>query len=232
MKRFWTEAKPVETPDGWGVHLDGRPVRTPARRDCLVPTRAMADRIAAEWDAQDGEIAPLTMPMTRAAATCLDRVAPEMQAVAEIVASYGGTDLLCYRAAHPEELVLRQRAGWDPVLDWAGQALDAPLAVGEGIVHVGQPPQSMARLAGHVARLDAWELTALSEMVTISGSLIIGLAVGQRHLDPLQAWRLSRIDEQWNIDQWGEDEDEARLTAQRRTDFLHAAALWRLLDDR
>lgn len=232
MKRFWTEARPVEAPDGWSVELDGKPVRTPARRTCVLPSLPMAERVAAEWNAQDGDIAPLSMPMTRAAATCLDRVAPEQHAVCEIIAGYGGTDLVCYRAAHPDALVARQREGWDQILDWARDALDVPLNVGAGVMHIAQPPQSMARLAGHVARLDAWELTALSELVTISGSLVLGLAVGHRHLDPEDAWVRSQIDEQWNIDQWGEDADAAEKAARRKADFLHAAEVWRLLDER
>lgn len=232
MKRFWKEVRVAEREDGFSVLLDGRPVRTPARHDCILPTRPMAERVATEWNAQEGQVSPLSMPMTRAAATCLDRVAPELNAVHVMIAEYGGTDLLCYRADCPEGLVARQAEGWNPLLEWAAQDLEAPLNVGAGVMHVAQPTKSLVALAGAVARHNAWEMTALSELVTISGSLVLGLAVGRGHLAADDAWALSRIDEKWNIDEWGEDEEEAGQTARRRADFLHAAQVWQLLKDR
>ncbi|MEM9060750.1 MAG: ATP12 family protein [Pseudomonadota bacterium] len=231
MKRFWKEAlvAPAEDADGWTILLDGRTVKTPAKRDVVVPKQAMADGIAAEWDAQEGEIAPMTMPLTRAAATCLDRVAPEQDVVAEMIAAYGETDLLCYRAEHPEGLVLRQTQGWDPVLDWARRDLAAPLKTASGIIHVAQDREALDGLAAEVHRQDAWALTCLSEMVTISGSLVLGLAVRRGALDAAEAWTLSRIDEQWNIDEWGKDEEAARQAEIRRGDFIRAADLLKLL---
>jgi len=230
MKRFWTRAEVAAAAGGWTVALDGRPVRTPARAACIVPRRALADAIAAEWAAQEDEVRPLTMPMTRAAATCLDRVVPHLPEVQENVAGYGGTDLLCYRADGPAALVVRQETGWNPVLTWAGEALGAPLATGTGVMHIAQPAGALVALAGHVAALDPWRLTALSEMTTLSGSLVLGLAVGHGRLDAEAAWELSRIDEQWNIEQWGEDAEAAALEAAKRADFLNAARLWALLD--
>jgi chaperone required for assembly of F1-ATPase len=229
MKRFWKHARSEQVEGGWLVRLDSRPVRTPARRLCVVPLAAMADGIAAEWDAQGERIDPLSMPLTRAASTCLDRVMPELDAVRRNVASYGGTDLLCYRAPQPPELVARQARGWDPVLDWAAEALGARLLVGEGVMHVAQPPEAVARLAAEVEALDAWELTALSELTTLSGSLVLALAVCHGRLVPAEAWRLSRIDEQWNIEEWGEDAEAAAQTARRETDFIAAGKLLRLL---
>lgn len=229
MKRFWQQARAEQTGDGWVVLLDERRVKTPARRDIVLPVRALAEGIAAEWDAQEGEVRPLSMPMTRAAATCLDRVAPEFEAVADMIAAYGETDLLCYRATHPEGLVRRQNEGWDPVLDWLRETHGVDLIIGGGVMHVPQDPEAVAALAAMVRAQDAWALTALSEMVTISGSLVLGLAVRQGTLDAEDAWRLSQIDEQWNIDEWGEDADAAELARTRQTDFLRAAELLKTL---
>lgn len=230
MKRFWTSADSVEVPEGWAVHLDGRPVKTPARREVVVPVPQMADRIAAEWDAQEGAVNPLTMPMTRFAATCLDRVAPEQAVVAANIASYGETDLLCYRADRPIALIQRQAAEWDPVLDWADQAFGARLRVGAGVMHVAQAPEAVAALAACVATEQAWALTALAELTTLSGSLVLALGVRHGHLGADRAWHLSRIDEQWNIDEWGEDHEAAQQAARKRADFLHAAEVLALLD--
>lgn len=229
MKRFWQTTSTEETEGGWAVLLDGRRVKTPAKRDIVLPVKALAEEVAAEWDAQEGEVAPLSMPLTRAAATCLDRVAPEFNAVAKMISEYGETDLLCYRATHPEGLVRRQTEGWDPVLAWLREAHGVHLAIAAGVMHVKQDPDSVARLAAMVQEQDAWALTALSEMVTISGSLVLGLSVRQGSLNAEDAWRLSRIDEQWNIDEWGEDADAAELAQTRQADFLRAAGLLKTL---
>jgi chaperone required for assembly of F1-ATPase len=229
VKRFWKTARVERVEGGWLVRLDSRPVRTPARRLCVVPLAAMADGIAAEWNAQRERIDPLSMPLTRAASTCLDRVMPDLEAVRRNVAGYGGTDLLCYRAPEPAELAARQARGWDPVLVWAAEALGARLIVGEGVMHVAQPPHAVARLGAEVDALDPWELTALSELTTLTGSLVLALAVCHGRLDAEAAWRLSRIDEEWNIEEWGEDAEAAEQTARRRAEFIAAAKLLRLL---
>lgn len=225
MKRFWKTVTTEETPDGWRVLLDGRPVSTPAKRPCLVPNAALAADIAREWDTQEGEIRPLQMPMTRTAATCLDRVAPNLDEVRQIVAGYGGTDLLCYRAEHPVALADRQAHGWDPLLDWAAEVLGARLTTGTGVMHVAQPAAALALLGAEVARADPWQLTALAELTQLSGSLVLALAVHHGRLESAEAWALSRIDEQWNIEEWGDDADAASLAARREADFHHAAAV-------
>lgn len=229
MKRFWKEARVDHVEGGWLVRLDERPVRTPARRLCVVPVAGMAEGIAAEWNAQNDRIDPLSMPLTRAASTCLDRVIPELDSVRRTVAGYGGTDLLCYRAPEPAELAERQTRDWDPLLDWAREAFGAQLAIGEGVMHVAQPPETVERLADEVRALDPWELTAVTELTTLSGSLVIALAVLHGRVAADEAWMLSRIDEQWNIEQWGEDAEAALQTARRKADFLAAARLLRLL---
>ncbi|MHA1109295.1 MAG: ATP12 family chaperone protein, partial [Alphaproteobacteria bacterium] len=218
MKRFWKSVETQATDGGWRVLLDSRPVNTPARRPCVVPVEAMASEIAREWDAQEGEVVALSMPMTRTAATCLDRVAPEIAAVAESVATYGAADLTCYRAGHPAGLVTRQKLGWDPLLAWSSEALDAPLSAHPGVIHVSQPAAAIEALAARVRRLDAWALTAVADLTTISGSLLIALAVLERRLEAPQAWRLARIDEDWNVEEWGEDADAAALAARREAD--------------
>lgn len=229
MKRFWKEARTEQVENGWLIRLDGRPVRTPARRLCIVPVAGMADGIAAEWNAQGPRVDPFSMPLTRAASTCLDRVMPEIETVRRNIAAYGGTDLLCYRAPGPAELIRRQEEGWDPLLAWTADRLGARLVVGEGVMHIAQPEDAIERLATHVRTFDAWELTGLSELTTLSGSLIIALAILHGHLLPEDGWALSRLDEQWNIDQWGEDAEASLQAARREADFLAAARQLRLL---
>jgi len=227
MKRFWKEARAVELEQGFGVVLDARPLRTPAKAPIVVPTRAMAEAMAAEWDAQGPEVKPATMPVTRAANSTIDRVIAARAAVAASLAAFGGSDLLCYRAPFPPELAAGQAAAWDPLLDWAAARFGARLGVAVGVMHVPQSDAALAALARAVEAHDAWELTALYDLVTISGSLVLGLAVSEGRLTAPEAWRASRIDEDWNIREWGEDEEAAATSRLREADFLAAA---RLLD--
>lgn len=221
-KRFWKEATVTEQDGGFGVALDGRPVRTPAKAPLVVPGRSMAGEIAAEWDAQQGEIDPNTMPFTRSANAAIDKVRVQHSEVADMIADYGDSDLLCYRADAPGELVARQAAAWDPLLDWAAQELNARLIVAQGVMHLPQPADAIARLRGEVHKLDAFRLTAFHDLVSLSGSLIIGFASARGHLDAQEAWELSRIDEAWQIEQWGEDEEAAAQAGIKRQAFLHA----------
>lgn len=220
MKRFWTETAVTEADEGFGVALDGKPISTPAKQPVLMPSRAMADAFAAEWEAVEGEVRPDAMPVTKAVNATLDRVIGMEQEVAEAITAYGETDLLCYRAPHPPELAARQTAAWDPLLDWAREAYGAQLFLAEGVMHIAQPENALRRLAAEVTAHDAWALTGLYALVTLSGSLVIGLAVRDGRMDAEAAWETSRVDEQWNIDQWGEDADAARLADARRTEFL------------
>ncbi|WP_103334371.1 ATP12 family chaperone protein [Pseudotabrizicola formosa] len=221
-KRFWaaTAAEPCD--GGFTVRLDARPVKTPAKQPLVLPTLAMAQAIAAEWDQQQGLIRPDTMPLTRAANSALDKVAPHPGGVVDEIANYGSTDLLCYRATAPQPLIDRQAAGWDPELDWARTALGAPLAVTQGVIPVPQPEPSLARLRAHVAALGPFQLAALHDLVAISGSLILGLAVTQGRLTGDQAFALSRIDETWQNELWGTDEEAAAMEVLRRDALLNA----------
>ncbi len=222
-KRFWKEATVSEDSDGFSVRLDGRPVRTPLKTLLTLPTRDMADAVAAEWDAQDKEIDPLSMPVTRSANAALDKVTAQHAEVAAMLAAYAETDLLCHRADSPVELVEQQNKGWGPVLDWAAKRYDAPLQVVSGILPARHSEDSLARYRAEVARFRPFSLTALHDLVTLSGSLVLGLYAASGDADADTVWRLSRIDEDWQISQWGEDEEATEHAEIKRAAFLHAA---------
>ncbi len=219
---FWTAAEAVAEADGWSVRLDGRAVRTPARATLRLPSQALAAAVAAEWAAQGGEVDPGTMPLTRLANSALDKVAPQRAEVAEVVALYGASDLLCYRAAGPAGLVARQAAGWDPLLDWAAETLSARLTVTTGVIPVAQPPQALAALTAAVAARGPFALAALHDLVAISGSLVLGLAVQAGRLGAAGAFALSRIDEDWQTDHWGADDEAAESAARKAADMAAA----------
>ncbi|MEZ5753927.1 MAG: ATP12 family protein [Paracoccaceae bacterium] len=227
-KRFWTEARAEDCEGGFTVRLDGRGVKTPAKVPLVVPTRAMAQAIAAEWDAQVGEVKPETMPVTRAANSAIDKIVPQRVEVVEIVAAYGASDLLCYRATGPEALIARQAEGWDGVLDWVAGAMGARLVVTQGVIPVAQPAEAVAALRAQVAGLTAFQLAAFHDLVAISGSLVLALAVIHGRLSPDAAWRLSRIDESWQVEQWGEDEEAAAMEAGKRVAFGEASRFFSL----
>ncbi|MFO7771254.1 MAG: ATP12 family protein [Roseovarius gahaiensis] len=227
-KRFWKTAKVAETEQGFTVHLDGRTVKTPAKAPLVVPTRAMADAIAKEWDAQDGDIAPYTMPVTRAANAAIDKVTHQHAEVAQMIAGYGDTDLICYRADSPAELVARQAEAWDPLLDWAADILDARLKPVTGIMYSPQDPKALAALAQRVHQMDAYSLTAFHDLVGMSGSLIIGFAALHDLHDIQALWRLSRIDEIWQAELWGVDEEAQEQAAKKESEFLAAKIFYDL----
>jgi chaperone required for assembly of F1-ATPase len=221
-KRFWKTATAEAVEGGFTVRLDGRPVKTPAKAPLVLPTLAMAQAIAAEWDAQQGVIRPESMPVSRAAHSAIDKIAPQRAEVQALISAYGGTDLLCYRATDPEALVALESSGWDPLLAWAETALHAPLCVTRGISPVAQPAASLARLEAQVAALSDFELAGFHDLVAISGSLVLALAVFHGRIDAETAWRLSRIDEEWEIGLWGEDDEATKTAARRHAAFLAA----------
>ncbi len=228
-RRFWTRAEIAPADGGWAVLLDGRPLRTPARAALSAPTRAAAEACAAEWAAQGDTVEPDAMPITRALNSAVDRVRPMRAAVVAEVAGYGAADLLCYRAPSPAALVARQAAAWDPWLDWARARHGAALVCAAGVVHVEQPPASLARLQAAVNAYEPAPLTALHELVALSGSLVLGLAVAEGALPAAQGWALSRLDEAWQAEQWGEDAEAAEAAARKGADFAAAARLMELL---
>lgn len=228
-RRFWTGVAVEETPGGHAIRLDARPLMTPAKRPLVVPTRALAEAVAAEWAQVEGTVDPRRMPVTRSANAAIDKVAPQFREVAELIAAYGGSDLVCYRAEGPEALVARQEAGWGPVLDWAAERYGARLAVTHGVVPVAQPNAALDRLGAVVGAMSPFELTALHDLVSLSGSLLIGLMATEAGSDPALLWPLSRIDEDWQAELWGADEEAVAMAEAKRRDFLHAHRFWTLL---
>lgn len=222
QKRFWTEATVAETADGFAIELDGRRVKTPAKAALVLPTLAMAETIAAEWRAQEQKIYPQTMPFLRSANAAIDKVRHQHAEVAGLLAAYGDSDLLCYRADSPASLVARQAEQWDPALDWAEEVLGVRLEQQAGVVHRPQAPADLARLTEKVHELTAFRLAAFHDLVSLSGSLILGFAAALDWKDAETVWKLSRLDEIWQEEQWGAD-DEAQASAEtKRQAFLHA----------
>lgn len=221
-KRFWKATTTEPCDGGFALRLDARPVKTPAKAAFVVPTLAMAQACAAEWDAQQGVIKPETMPMTRYANSAIDKVAQQRAEVADLVAAYGATDLLCYRATGPAALIARQAQEWEPLLQWAARDLQAALLVTAGVSPIDQPSESLARLHAQVAALTPFRLAAFHDLVAITGSLILGFGLAQGRLSPDQAFDLSRIDEHWQAELWGIDEDAAALEAHKRLGLAQA----------
>lgn len=222
-KRFWKEATAEPCDGGFTVRLDGRAVKTPAKAAFVMPTMAMARSAAAEWDAQHGAVDPETMPVTRAVNSAIDKLALQFDEVVGLLAAYGASDLLCYRATGPAPLVARQAAAWDPLLQWAAQELGAPLNATAGIVHIAQPPESLERLHELTAGFDCFRLAAFHDLVAISGSLILGFAVVRGRISAAEAFDLSRIDEAWQAEIWGVDDEAAALEVSKRQAYLAAA---------
>lgn len=229
MKRFWKNVETVAVEAGFDVHLDGRPVRTPGRAPLTLPASALAEAVAAEWRAVEETIDPRAMPLTGLANAAIDRVASDPALFAAGLTKYAESDLLCYRAEHPLELQLRQQASWDPLLQWAEGRYDAPLSPTTGIVHLAQPPASLAALHDSVASRSAFELAALSPLVTITGSLIAALALLERAQAAEDVWSAVNLDEDWQVEHWGEDELARQARATRRADFDAAVRFLSLL---
>jgi chaperone required for assembly of F1-ATPase len=230
VKRFWKDVSAVREGAGWGIELDGRPVRTPARAAMVVPTQALAEAIAAEWQGVADQIDPRAMPLTGIANAAIDRIAPERQVFAEGLARYAEADLACYRAEGPRPLLELQVQEWDKLLAWARRRYDVDFATTSGLVHVDQPPATVERLSHAVAALDPFRLAGLSPLVTIGGSLVAALAVLEKAISPDEAWRAVSIDERWQLEQWGGDSDAEAALEKRRRDFVAAARFLELLD--
>ncbi len=222
-KRFWEQAEVSAVEGGFTVTLDGRAIKTPAKAALVVPTRALAEIIAQEWRDQPKVIDPNLMPATRAANSAIDKVMGQRNAVAKLVSAYGDSDLVCYRAERPQDLIDREAQAWDPILDWAAHRYGHRPVAHTGVMHAPQSPALLASLEADVARLSVFELTALHDLVAFSGSLLIGLAVTDRFDTPEVLWTASRVDEDWQIETWGDDEEAQALTAGRRRAFLDAA---------
>ena len=229
MKRFWTTAEAVADDSGWGVQLDGWPVRTPSKALLSVPTEALGCAIVEEWNSAEDDVNPRAMPLTGLANAAIDRIAPDAAAFAAGLAKYAEGDLACYRAEGPRPLVERQEQAWDALLGWARRRYDVDFATTAGIVHVPQPRATVDLLAHATAALDPFRLAGLSPLVTIGGSLIAALAVVEGALTPEQAWEAVSVDEHWQLEQWGSDSEAELALDNRRRDFMAAARLLDLL---
>jgi chaperone required for assembly of F1-ATPase len=229
-KRFYERAGVEERAGRFVLLLDGKPARTPARHLLAVPSRALAEAVAAEWAAQGERIDPATMPLTRLVHVAIDRVASHAAAAVDEIVKYAGSDLLFYRAAEPAGLVAAQAAHWDPVLAWAEQALHVRFIRSEGVRHVTQPEAALAAVRAEVARFaPPFALAALLSLTNLSGSALLALGLARGLLDVDSAWAVAHVDEDWNIRRWGEDALAARLRAARLAEFQAAARLLELL---
>ena len=226
QKRFWKEARAEKVGEGWTVTLDGRRVKTPGKAALILPTEPMARAVAAEWDAQQDVVDPLSMPFTRSANAAIDKVATQRVEVADMLAAYGDADLLCYRADAPEELVTRQAATWDPYLDWAADSLGARLQPRVGLMHESQDPAALKTLSDHTHRLSDFQLAAFHDLVSLTGSLILGFAAARDMTGLPEIWAASRLDEIWQAEQWGVDEEAEATQKAKETSFLHAKAVF------
>ena len=223
-RRFYGAATIDESDGGFRVLLDGRPARTPARNTLTAPTHALAQAIAAEWQAQAETIDPATMPLTRLANSILDGVAAAPEPVAAEIEKYLGSDLLFYRAEGPQGLLERQAQHWDPILDWARETLDARFVLAQGVVYTAQPQAALAKACAIIPR-DPWRLGAIHSITTLTGSALIALAMLEGVLTTEDAWQAAHVDEDWNMDQWGRDEIALARRARRLAEFEAAATV-------
>ena len=229
MKRFYKTVSVEPVAGGHAIRLDGRAVKTPKRAELTLPTAALALAIAAEWDAQTGDIDPRAMPLTGLANAAIDHVASDPGAFVAMLAAYGETDLLCYRADTPSELVGHQAESWDPLIDWAQQRYDVEFEIVHGVMHCPQPPETVARLTAAIHGYGAFQLAALQPLVTIAGSLVIALALAEGEIDARAAFDIAHLDELWQVERWGEDDLAARLREAHARDFKAAARFLALL---
>ncbi|MGJ8536256.1 MAG: ATP12 family chaperone protein [Parasphingopyxis sp.] len=230
MKRFYDKADAVRTSDGWAVALDERTVRTPGRKPLAMASRKLADAIAAEWAGQEERIDPAAMPLTGLANAAIDRVTPAQADFAAELAEYGETDLLCYRADSPAELVANQCAAWDPLLEWAARRFDIAFETTTGIVHRPQPEATVAQLRAATEAYGPFHLAGLSPVVRIGGSLVAALALAENAFDEDTVWAATRIDEDWQADKWGEDQVAIEARDARRREFSAGMRFLRLLE--
>ena len=225
IKRFYKQSGVEPTSGGFGIILDGKPVKTPLGMRLEVPAAALAQAIAAEWDAQDKDVKPASMPLTQLASTALDRVGPERAAISAQLMNYAATDLLCYRADFPPALVERQARDWQPLMDWLRDHVGSELIVTEGIIAVEQPTAAFQALSRYMDGLDVWHLTAAQSACAATGSLVLALALAADRIDGETAYLLSQLDETYQAEQWGEDYEAADRRAALKADILAAASL-------
>lgn len=221
-KRFWKEVSVGARETGFTVLLDGREIKTPAKSPVLIPSKPLAAAVAVEWDAVEGKIDPADMPMTRRVNAAIDKVAPQRAAIAAMLASYGESDLLCYRANFPEQLVARQAKVWGYYLDGARQKYGVELGVTSGVMPLAQDREAVAVLGREINDLGTFQLTGFHDLVTHSGSLVLGLAAIAEKADISAIWQAACLDEIWQAEQWGADEEATETLALKQLDFSQA----------
>jgi chaperone required for assembly of F1-ATPase len=219
MKRFYKTAAAVPDGDGFAIMLDGKAVRTPGGRHLRVPFLPLAEAIAAEWQAQGDEIRADGIPLTQLASTALDRVGPEREMILDQLMAYAGSDLLCYRAEGPDDLVERQRRLWQPLLDWMYGHWGVALTVTAGVIPISQPEAALTALRDHLDRYDVWSLTALQSAVAAMGSLVLGVALVEGKMSPEEAFAASQLDETYQNELWGEDAEAMKFRDSLRNDI-------------
>lgn len=228
--KFYKEAFVEKTEEGFAIRLDGRAAKTPARKALALPTTALAEAVAAEWNTQDEAIEPAAMPLTQLAMSVIDLAEMDRPQWTEEVLNFLRSDLLCYRAEAPAALVERQAAAWDPLLHWAREALGAPLCVTGGIVAIEQPLEAIERAARRLDEMTDWTLAGLVNATQVSGSGVIGLALAANAFPSRDLFRAARLDEQFQAERWGMDVEAAEREARLEAAFLAAGRWLRLLE--
>jgi chaperone required for assembly of F1-ATPase len=224
-KRFYKEAAHAAVDGGYAIHLDGRPVKTPGKALLVLPCEALGAAVAAEWAAQDKEINPAAMPLTRIANSALDAVSVRFSEVADDVTKFAGNDALCYRADDPESLVETQRRLWDPVVDWAGTLLCGRFVLIEGLIHAPQPETLLAAYRARIETETPLRLAALHTVTSLTGSALLALALKEGRLDADSVWTAAHVEEDFNIERWGEDAEAKQIRAYKRKEFDAAALI-------
>ena len=228
MKRFYKKVTAEEEGGTYSVRLDGRVIKTPAKVHLHLPTHALAVAIAEEWDAQVTDIDPTAMPLMQAAATAIDRVTPQRDKVIEEIVAYGGTDLVCYRATHPQNLVERQNAAWDPMLEWIEARHRVSLKTCQGIMHIQQPEEALARMRDVVAVQSDMTLAPLYNITSLCGSLVIALAVLDGHITAEEAFEISELDETHVMEFWGSDAEAVKRRTKNKESLAASARFLKL----
>lgn len=226
-KRFWKEATVVQSDDGYKVTLDGHPVRTPSKSALIVRYHSIAEQIAAEWMAQEEEVDPATMPATRMVNSVIDKVSLNADAIVEMLSEYAGTDLLCYRATTPQSLIADQARLWDPLLQWSADAMSAPFNVTSGVMYTSQDDSSVDVYRRQLMALNHYQLAGVHDLISISGSIVISMALISNHISLDDAWIAATVDEAWQEKQWGADEEARDALLKKRGDFEFAFNFWK-----
>jgi chaperone required for assembly of F1-ATPase len=202
-----------------GIELDGRSVKTPMKAKLVLPSRALAEAVAAEWNTQEEFINPALMPLTKLANTAIDRAGGERKFVAGQVVEFSGSDMVCYRADAPLELVELQAAAWNPVVAWASAAMNTQFKMVAGVIHSAQSAETVAAVEQYVAKLSDFELTAAHNLTTLTGSALLGLMLTAKAIAPESGWAAAHVEEDFQIATWGSDDEAQARRAFRRIDF-------------